>query len=338
MKVAYKVAGKTDVGLVREGNEDALKIDQDNNLFIVCDGMGGHQAGEVASREACDVVAYCFTDLASQIQSRDELKLIDIIPPRGDLLVKAIRIANRSVYIRSRSNSALTGMGTTIVAMALEEGLISIAHAGDSRAYRLYGNKLSRLTNDHSWVSELQASGQMTEAEANKIAGKNVITRALGVNERVDIDYRANLVTEGEIYILCSDGLCGFAEDDEIEKAANDCNGNVEKITDTLVRLANEHGGQDNVTVLALRIEKAEIPENTETYGPVTVSKENEQAINVENEIVKSIIDLKSADEPEEEEDTLHQVQSKSAFGPFLLIALAFIIVAAAFIFFYSGD
>lgn len=339
LRLEYKVTGKTDKGLVREGNEDAFKINQDANLFIVCDGMGGHKAGEVASKEACEVVDYIFNQLEDTVRSRAELSLPDQLPPRGDLLVKAIRIANRSIYSRSRSSSALTGMGTTIVAMALDEGLMSIAHAGDSRAYRFFDGRLSRLTTDHSWVTELQAGGKMTEEEANQIAGKNVITRALGVNERVDIDYRANKVEEAEIYILCSDGLCGFAEDEEIEKVAGDCSDDLDKMVKELVDLANGHGGQDNVTALALKIEKAEVPDAVKPYGPVTISKEDDNAIPVENEIVGNILDIKKKLEPEPEaEIAAQEIPSKGSKLPLIFILIMFLAVVIYFIYTYAID
>jgi len=334
LKIDYSAAGKTDKGLVRAGNEDSILLNQDSNIFIVCDGMGGHQAGEVASKEACEVINFCFTNLADRIQSKTELNLPDRIPPRGDLLVKAIRIANRSIYIHSRSAVNLTGMGTTVVAVALEEGLLSIAHAGDSRVYRLFNGELTRLTTDHSWVSELQASGNMTEEEANMVAGKNVITRALGVNERVDIDYRANKVTSGEIYILCSDGLCGYAEDDEIKKVALECDGDVDKIVKRLIQLANDHGGQDNVSVVALKIIEAEVRQNVSAYEPVTISKEDDAALAVENELVNAILDLKkSLESTQVEEELTTQEKRKSAF-PLFLIFLVFIVIAIVFIYF----
>jgi len=337
LKIEYSTAGKTDKGLVRASNEDAFKINQDQNLFVVCDGMGGHQAGEVASNEACEVINYCFTNLAEKINARQELNLPDKIPPRGELLVKAIRIANRSIYMRSRSSSSLSGMGTTVVAMAIDEGLISIAHAGDSRAYRFYQGQLNRLTTDHSWVSELQASGNMSEEEANQIAGKNVITRALGVNERVDIDYRADKLTEGEIYLLCSDGLCGFAEDEEIRSVLADSDNDVDQIVKNLVQLGNDHGGQDNVTVVALRIDKTDAPEDTSVYPPVTVSKESDEALTVENELVNTILDLKKSLNAAEEKKREVEQEQKGSKAPLVFIFLLFIIIAAVFIYFSLG-
>ncbi len=336
MKFTYSVAGRSDRGLVRAGNEDSLKIDRENDLFIVCDGMGGHQAGEVASREACDVIGYCFTDLAEKITAHPELNPPAEMPQRGALLISAIRIANRSIYIHSRANSALSGMGTTLVAMVLEENLAGIAHVGDSRVYRYAGDRLIRMTSDHSWVSELQASGQVSPEEAARMAGRNVITRALGVNERVDVDFRSEPLKAGDIFILCTDGLCGYAEDEEIRSVLNSCQGDLNAMVENLIKLANEHGGQDNVTVLTIRIDSVEKPpEDVKSFGPVTVSKEGEEALAFENSIVNTIIDIR---EKAAEEDITITADSKTSHLPLMLIFLAFIVIAVLFIIFYSGD
>jgi protein phosphatase len=332
LKVTYSVAGKTDRGLVREGNEDAFKVDRERDLFLVCDGMGGHQAGEVASNEACDVISLSFSVLYDQILSREELYISDGLPPKGDLLIRALRIANRSIYIRSRSDSAYSGMGTTAVAAVIDNNLIGIAHVGDSRAYRLINDNLVPLTADHSWVSELQASGQITEADASKMVARNVITRALGVNEKVEVDFRADPILPGGIYILCSDGLCGYAKDDEIKSVAVECAGNVEKIAENLVQLANDHGGQDNVTVVAVRIDSVEEIEDAESFGPVTISKENDEAIVVENEYVKSITELR-----ETSQETAPPESARPGKLPTILIFLAFVIIAAIIIYLYTG-
>lgn len=295
MALQFSVAGKTDVGLVRSANEDNLKLDRENGLFIVCDGMGGHQAGEVASKEACDIIGHCFSHLADEISGDEALGLPARFPPGGDLLVKAIRIANRSIYIRSRSRSDLSGMGTTVVGAVLENNLIEIAHVGDSRAYRLDDEKLVPLTTDHSWVSELQQSGQYTEEEAAQVVNRNIITRALGVRERVETDFRANPLKPGEIYIMCTDGLCGYVSDEDIFSVAAAGRGDVNKIVDGLIKLANERGGQDNVTVVALRIDKLDQgTKGNEPIRPVTISEENDEALLRESRILESIIRLES--------------------------------------------
>ncbi len=199
MNLTLSVAGRTDIGLVRSGNEDALALDHDNNLFVVCDGMGGHKAGEVASREACDIIRFSFSEMAETLMQDKVLEIPADFPPRGALLVQSIRLANRSVYKMSRTHSDFSGMGTTVVAVAFEDDLICVAHVGDSRVYRLSPTELTPLTTDHSWITELQQSGQFSESEAAKMVNRNVITRALGINEKVEVDFRAMRIEPGAI-------------------------------------------------------------------------------------------------------------------------------------------
>ncbi len=331
LKLTY--AGKTDIGLVRTGNEDSFKINSDLNLFIVCDGMGGHQAGEVASNDACDTIIYCFSELASDINDNGILNLEENLPPAADLLVKAIRIANRSIYMRSRSNAALTGMGTTIVAAVFEDDFIHVAHVGDSRAYLMTDNALTRLTIDHSWVSEMQAAGQMSEKKASEMVAKNVITRALGVNEKTEIDIRSSRIEVGKTYIFCSDGLCGFADDDEILLAAMQAKGDLDGIAKNLVQLANDRGGQDNVTVVAIRVDEVGDPSAREPMDVITIPKESDEALMAENKIVDSMIEIKRKDQEEENK----KIEPKSSKVPLIFIFFIFIIVAAVIIYLNSG-
>ena len=326
MNLKITSAGKTDIGLVRKTNEDSIWINEELDLYIVCDGMGGHQAGEVASKEACDVIHYCFSNLASEISGDSVLSIPADFPVRGDLLVKSIRIANRSIYIKSRSRSDYSGMGTTIVAAVLQDDIINIAHVGDSRAYLFSNNNLFPLTMDHSWVAELEQSGQYTRQEVAKMANKNVITRALGIHETVEIDLRARRVKPGDIYIMCSDGLCGYASDDEIYSVVRECNGDVDMITENLVQMANDHGGVDNVTVAAIRIEKVEGTSDIPELDPVTVSVEGDEAVLRENQIVESIVKLRQNTEVIEQKP---QPQSNKGFYAlifFIIIVIGYIL------------
>ncbi|MFH2034993.1 MAG: Stp1/IreP family PP2C-type Ser/Thr phosphatase [Candidatus Zixiibacteriota bacterium] len=329
MGFKYSSAGKTDIGLVRSGNEDNFRIIEDNNLFIVCDGMGGHQAGEVASKEACDIIGLAFSNLAEEITSDSALKFPAAFPPGGDLLVKAIRLANRSIFTKSKNDPQLSGMGTTVVAAVLENNMISIAHVGDSRAYKMVGDRLMRLTTDHSWVEELQKTGMYTEAEANKMAGKNVITRALGVHETVEVDFRTDAVTAGEIYIFCSDGLCGFVEDETISDIAIESNGHVNKICSNLVAAANERGGQDNVTVVAFKIDQVDGEPGHEVISPVTISKESDETLLRENEIVAAIEETKK-----KVDEILVRENGKSGGALSLILVVAAIIVILVLIYY----
>ena len=322
MNLRITAFGKTDVGLVRSSNEDSLRIDDELNLFLVCDGMGGHQAGEVASKEACEIIQYCFTNLADEISRDSILSIPATFPVMGDLLVKSIRVANRSIYIKSRSRSDYSGMGTTIVAAVLQDNLINIAHVGDSRVYLYAGESLTPLTVDHSWVAELERTGQYSSQEVAMMANKNVITRALGIHETVEIDYRARKINAGDIYIFCSDGLCGYASDEDLFMVIRECGNDVEQIANSLVQLANDRGGVDNVSVVAVRIDHVDDKPGTAEISPVTVPAEGDEAILRENQIVESISKLR-----EEMKYTPPVVEEKSKTGLFIVIAVILIIV-----------
>lgn len=328
LKVA--VAGKTDRGLVRSGNEDNLRIDFDRNLFLVCDGMGGHLAGEVASREACEIINHCFTGLSEEILNDSVLAIPAKFPPTGDLLVKAIRIANRSIYIKSRSRSDYAGMGTTVVAAVLEDDIINIAHVGDSRAYLLNGERLVPLTMDHSWISELEQSGKYSKEEAAQLVNRNIITRALGIHETIEIDYRAYRAKPGDIYILCSDGLCGYADDNEIFAVAKNCGNDVNMIVDTLIQMANDRGGTDNVTVIAIRIDEVESSGRLEEITPVTISAEGDDTVLRENQVIESIARLE-----EDKQKAILKSESRTRASGFpILVAILLIVIALVVIYY----
>lgn len=333
MSVRISIFGKSDRGLVRSGNEDSFLIDTENNLVLVCDGMGGHQAGEVASRDACAIISYSFSQIASALMEDAVLSLPATLPPLGDLLIKAIRLANRSIYFRSRSRSHLSGMGTTIVGVVVENGIINVAHVGDSRAYRLNFAGLVPLTTDHSWVAELKQSGQFSEAEAAMMVGKNVITRALGVNEKVEIDYRADRISPGDIYILCTDGLSAYADDTDIFAAIKDCRDDINGIVENLVRLANDRGGQDNVTVAAIRVDEVSSENTQNAVPPVTVGVESDEALLRENEIIGAIIQQ----EEKTEQFRVEGVEAVEKRRPLVWIFAIFIVIAAIIIIITTG-
>jgi len=249
-----KSSGKTDIGLVREVNEDAVNLLPDKNLYIVCDGMGGHNAGEVASQSACQVVGTLYDQFFDRLLKDDDLRLPRVFPPSTDVLIKAVRIANHTIYSKSVENPAYSGMGTTIVAVAIEKDIITILHVGDSRIYRFADNTLTPLTVDHSWAAELEQSENLSSEEARNLVNRNVITRALGVKEDVEIDVAIRKLAANEMYILCSDGLCGFVDDKDIKDAIGGAGSDVEKTVEQLIQMANDRGGMDNVSVAALGI------------------------------------------------------------------------------------
>jgi len=327
-----KVAGKTDKGLVRTGNEDFLHIDSENNVFAVCDGMGGHQAGEVASMLASETVQTVFSHFNKPLLDDPKLDLGKPLPASSELLIKAIRLANRAVYNGALEDPSKNGMGTTIVATAFEADIITIAHVGDSRAYRLNERDLEPLTKDHSWIQEIQDTENISQNEANSFAGKNVITRALGVRENVEVDLRIMKVKPGDIFILCSDGLCGFADDDEIYYTADKARNDIHKIADDLVQMANDRGGQDNVTIVVLQVEEvfeSPLPD----IDVFTLPAETEELLSIEDEWLERIKSF-NENSPEKKKQSVEKEESGSSKLPIILIFVIFIVIAALIIYF----
>ncbi len=326
MSLVCKAVGKTDIGLVRSGNEDYLQLDPQNNVFAVCDGMGGHAAGEVASMTAAEIVSISFSNFSKELIEDETLAFGRTLPDSGDILVKSIRLSNREIYNRAQTDSSLSGMGTTIVAVSLEADYMSIAHVGDSRAYKIEDRQLVQLTTDHSWVQELQDSQRIDLSETDVSVGKNVITRALGVRHDVEVDYRLIKVKAGDKFMLCSDGLCGFADNDEIFDVIKRAEGNIEKITDLLVKMANDRGGMDNVTVAVIEIEKVEGSpiEECETF---TTSAESPELLRIEDIWLQKINTKRQEiaemdDKPPAEKKTPDKKVILAIFAGFFIIVL----------------
>lgn len=248
-------SGKTDVGRERDHNEDRLRLNPEINLFVVADGMGGHNAGEIASALTVLSIENCLMAARSAPLPEELTADPRSLSAEARNLVAAVRKANADVFEISKSHPEHAGMGTTVVAayFALDSGELHIAHVGDSRCYRLRDGKLEQLTQDHSLIGEAMAyKPDITEAELAMFP-KNVISRALGRGEKVEIDVRTETVRPGDRYLLCSDGLCGMIRDAAIQA-------HLEREPDpgpacqTLIEAANSAGGQDNVTVIVIRV------------------------------------------------------------------------------------
>jgi protein phosphatase len=324
-----KSAGKTDIGLVREVNEDSIKLVPGKNLFIVCDGMGGHNAGEVASQSACQVVATLYSQFFDRLLKDDDLRLPRMFPASTDVLIKAVRIANHTIYSKSVENPSFSGMGTTIVTVAIEKDIITILHVGDSRIYRFADGTLTPLTVDHSWAAELEQSENLSAEEARNLVNRNVITRALGVKEDVEIDVALRKVAENEMYILCSDGLCGFVEDNDIKHVVAEAGGDLDKTVDQLIQLANDRGGMDNVSVVAITI-SGKIPSSDHSkMKTVTVEAEPHEYFPGEKQWGLTALDHAKIVTSEPGKKKEH---SRGAGLIAFLIVLAVVIVALIFI------
>src|SRR5687767_957500 len=252
MLMDVKAFGLTHVGRQRQHNEDAFLVEDDALLFLVADGMGGHAAGEIASRIAVDSISefilHTKEDDGTWPHAYDEQ-----FRRSTNRLMAALRMANTRVLEAMRKDARLRGMGTTVVAALAEEGTIAVAHVGDSRAYLIRDGELSRITNDHSWVFEQVQAGMLTEAEAEKHPLRNVITRALGGALQVTPDASEIVVQAGDVFLLCSDGLTGMVPEDEILRLVTESNGDLQKACQQLVDAANERGGLDNVTAILVK-------------------------------------------------------------------------------------
>ena len=253
-KIEY--AELTDTGRVREHNEDAIGSNPDLGLMVLADGMGGYNAGEVASGIAVQIV----TELASEGASRQELNEID---PHSGLMRQSIILrdavyrANKIIFQTAQSQTHCEGMGTTIVACMFYDDKVSIAHVGDSRAYRLRGGQLEQITLDHSLLQELVDRGFYSEEEAQRSTNRNYVTRALGVEPTVEVEVREHEVLPDDVYLLCSDGLPDMVEDDDIHLTISTFNASLDVVGQQLIDLANDHGGRDNVSVMLAQVKEA---------------------------------------------------------------------------------
>lgn len=239
-----KIVARTDVGLFRDNNQDAYAVCElsDSAVFaVVCDGMGGAAEGALASSEAVKTikshVAERFNDGMSDISVKS-------------LLVSAVESANKSVYDLSLTDEKYEGMGTTVVAALVANSYVYIAHAGDSRAYKISGEAVTQLTRDHSVVQRMIETGQITAQEAEAHPDKHIITRALGVDENIRVDFCQESFDSGDLLILCSDGLTNYIEPDDLLNLTSD--GHYFDYAERLVNLANKNGGGDNITVVAV--------------------------------------------------------------------------------------
>lgn len=249
-RVRLRWGGASDVGQLRQVNEDSMLLGP--GVFVVADGMGGHAAGDVASRMAVDTID---TELPD-VQRGSTTRVVDI--------VGAVQTANEVVHEHSESQPGLSGMGTTVVAIAsvVEEGehRLAVVNVGDSRAYRLSRGELEQVSDDHSLVGELVRDGRITPEEARAHPQKNIVTRAVGIEEYVDVDEFQLLPRTGDRYLLCSDGLTDEVDEADIAGVLRTVEGPDEAAAE-LVRRANEHGGRDNVTIVIVDVVDSGIDE-----------------------------------------------------------------------------
>ncbi len=242
-----KFSAISDRGLVREINEDYYGIISDcpgiEAAFIIADGMGGHNSGEVASRIAVESVTKALQNNPAEFADSGQ------IPDRLEMLVVE---ANREVYIKSMDNSGDHGMGTTMTLAVISGDMIYIAHVGDSRLYLIRNSEIKRITTDHSYIEELVKKGSLTREEAERHPQKNIITRALGLPGDIEVDRYDLKIEDEDSFVICTDGLTNMLTEEEIIRIA--AGSDPEEACSRMVEAANGNGGEDNITVIVIRI------------------------------------------------------------------------------------
>jgi serine/threonine protein phosphatase PrpC len=253
LRSKIRCVGMTDTGKVREHNEDTIASDGDIGLLVLADGMGGYNAGEVASGIAVKTVL----NLIREQVEREDLTVLDKdtgMTRPSIILRDAINRANKIIYQTARSQPQCEGMGTTIVAALFFDNRVSIAHVGDSRMYRLRSDRFEQVTMDHSLLQELVDRGFYSPEEAQRAANKNYVTRALGVEPNVEVELQEAVVQKGDVYVLCSDGLSDMVEDDDIHLTISTFSANLDTVAKQLIQLANDNGGRDNVSAVMAQV------------------------------------------------------------------------------------
>lgn len=245
LRSALEIASLTDSGMVRSHNEDSIAVDAEAGFAILADGMGGYNAGEVASGIAVTMLK---ESLKSALRS---------VPPDHDLsqlVQNEIEKTNAAIFQTAQSQPQFAGMGTTLVFALFHENQVTVAHIGDSRLYRYRESRFEQITRDHSLLQEQIDSGMISREDARVSHNKNLVTRALGVDKEVQVELQRHEALPGDIYLLCSDGLNDMVTDEDMRLTLEGLGANLELAAGQLVQMANDNGGRDNVSVILIRI------------------------------------------------------------------------------------
>lgn len=250
---ALEITTCTDPGMVRSHNEDSIAADAANGLVVLADGMGGYNTGEVASGMATTVIITEMRQLLTGVKPHDVDKgSSEEVAAR--LVREQVLKANTSIYQAAQSQPQYAGMGTTLVVCLFYDNRVLVAHLGDSRLYMLREGKFKQVTRDHSLLQEQIDSGIITAEQAKKAAHKNLVTKALGIDPTVEPEIHEYGTKPGDVYLLCSDGLCDMVEDEDIGMTLQALGGNLKLAAQQLVQMANDNGGRDNVSVILVRV------------------------------------------------------------------------------------
>ena len=257
------VASLSHPGMVRTHNEDSVYVDSDAGLAILADGMGGYSAGEVASGIAVNVIS---KGMLVELTSGRELSKVDVgsgLTHAALLLQQQIALANKGIYEAAQARPECAGMGTTLVTTVFVQNRVSIGHIGDSRCYRLRGDKFEQLTHDHSLLQEQIDSGMLTTEQAKYSLNKNLVTRALGIEAVVPADISEYRVEADDIYLLCSDGLTDMVDAEGVQEIIGSRRGDLAEAAAELIDVANQNGGRDNISVVLVRVPAEFLPSAT---------------------------------------------------------------------------
>ncbi len=253
MKTKIQSFADTDTGRVREHNEDAIGMDTDIGLYVLADGMGGYNAGEVASGIAVRTILNMLRESYAAYPLEGVDQQTGLMRP-SIMLRDAVLRANKIIHQTAKTHAQCDGMGTTVVAALFYNDHIVTAHVGDSRLYRLRNGRLEQLTADHSLLQELVDRGIYSREEAARATSKNFVTRALGVEPTVDVDVQEHLALPTDRYLMCSDGLSDMVTDDEIAHLGDHFGSDLRSMGQSLVMRANDHGGRDNISVVLTQV------------------------------------------------------------------------------------
>jgi len=251
-----EVAGQTDVGRKRAHNEDNFAIMAEYGLYVVADGMGGHASGEIASKMAVDTLHEFFTATADDPERTWPYKMDRSKGYEENRLVTGIKLCNLRIYEQAQRNAKQRGMGTTLAALFAVEDGIYVAHVGDSRVYRIRDGNIEQLTEDHSLLNDYKKMKHLTPEEIANFPHKNVIVRALGMKESVQVDILTEKPHLGDTYLLCSHGLTGMIKNDQMQHILM-IERDLDRAVERLIDAANEEGGVDNISVVLARVEPA---------------------------------------------------------------------------------
>lgn len=249
-----RFAGKTDIGRVRAQNEDNVLVPKEMALAVVSDGMGGHASGEVASRITVETIDQYYRDTARSGPNTWPMKLPNLEVERQRMAV-AIQLANSNIFETAQADGAKKGMGCTVDAMYFSQGRFYIGHVGDSRVYRIRGGQIQALTEDHSFLNDFLRMKEMSSDEGINLPHKNVVVRALGLNEQVHVDVIHDEFKVGDLFLICSDGLSGMLTDPQMREISTASN-SLDNACNELIKAANDNGGNDNISAILIRVEK----------------------------------------------------------------------------------